>query len=183
MSDGDFLTQLARIFIGTQSHHTAKSSPRPALTTLILHSGFVASVARLAILFQTNVMIDTRTTAIVWTIWTINEPANYIIAACLPTLRPIFVCILPESFFILTRKRDSSGDAKQATSTGSPTRITWSWPKGRRTPKITLVSTGASRRTGPWERSRFEDEEMSTEQKAGTEKTLQVSEREVTSAY
>ncbi|KAL9070660.1 MAG: hypothetical protein Q9161_004714 [Pseudevernia consocians] len=41
-------------------------------------------------------------TSLIWTIWTINEPANYIIAACLPTLRPIFQRVLPSSFFILS---------------------------------------------------------------------------------
>ena len=40
------------------------------------------------------------------------EPANYIIAACLPTLRPIFVRVLPDKFSILTRKRDSSQRAE-----------------------------------------------------------------------
>ena len=43
-------------------------------------------------------------TSLIWTIWTINEPANYIIAASLPTLRPIFVRIFPSSFFILSNR-------------------------------------------------------------------------------
>lgn len=65
-------------------------------------------------------MHDARTTAVAWTIWTIIEPANLIIAACLPTLRPIFVRIFPEKFFILTRKRDFSGNLKTA---GSPNEL------------------------------------------------------------
>lgn len=122
------------------------------MVTKLFSSGFVASVARLAILFQTDPTRDTKTTAIVWTIWTINEPANYIIAACLPTLRPIFMRILPENFFILTRKRDSSQRAKTTgspTKVGSPRKVIWSWPKGKVTPVISLVTRSASRLTGP----------------------------------
>ena len=107
-------------------------------------------------------MHDTGATAIAWTIWTLNEPANYIIAACLPTLRPIFVRILPDRFFILTRKRDTSGNAKtpESPTPDSPRgRFVWSWPKGSMVPKVSLMSRGASRLTGPWDRSRWEHEE------------------------
>ena len=45
--------------------------------------------------------------SIAWTIWTVNEPANYIIAACLPTLRPLFLRILPSSLFVLSKQRGS----------------------------------------------------------------------------
>lgn len=129
------------------------------------NSGFIASIARLAILFQTNPHTSPRTspTAIVWTIWTINEPANYIIAACLPTLRPIFVRIFPEQLFILSRKRDSdtsNGNAKVARDGRAGGILTWSWPRGRMTPKISIGSRGASRLTGPWELSRWESEEV-----------------------
>ena len=51
-----------------------------------------------------------------------NEPANYVVAACLPTLRPIFIRVLPASFFVLSNKRssnrptDSSKKAKKGSS-------------------------------------------------------------------
>ena len=120
-------------------------------------SGFVVSVARLAILFQTDPTRDTKTTAIDQTIWTINEPANYIIAACLPTLRPIFVRIIPDKFSILTRKRDSSQRAEM----------------------IGLVTRGASRLSGPWDRSKGEDVESWRDGKEGIGKEMSDSEKEV----
>ena len=46
--------------------------------------------------------------SVAWTIWTINESANYIFAACLPTLRPLFLRILPSSFFILSKPQLSA---------------------------------------------------------------------------
>ncbi|KAF6232604.1 hypothetical protein HO173_009272 [Letharia columbiana] len=73
-------------------------SARVALTATFLHgiiSGFVASCARLIIFFRTNPSAFSNDTSLVWTIWTINEPANYIIAASLPTLRPLFLLLLP----------------------------------------------------------------------------------------
>ena len=131
-------------------------------------SGFVVSVARLAILFQTDPTRDTKTTAIDWTIWTINEPANYIIAACPPTLRPIFVRIIPDRFSILTRKRDSSQRAEMI---------------GPVTPMISLVTRGASRLSGPWDRSKGEVEESGREGKEGVGKEMSGSEKEVGSLY
>ncbi|KAL8784345.1 MAG: hypothetical protein Q9195_009077 [Heterodermia aff. obscurata] len=134
-----------------------------ALTATFLHgiTGFVVSVARLAILFQTDPTRDTKMTAIDWTIWTINEPANYIIAACLPTLRPIFVRIFSDKFSILTRKRDSSQRADMI---------------GLVTPTISLVTRGASRLSGPWDRSKGEDVESWREGKEGVEKEMSDSE-------
>ena len=104
----------------------------------------MASCARLTILFKTNPSTFTSSTSLVWTIWTINEPANYIIAACLPTLRPIFMRILPSSFFILSRKRSTRSD--------SPS-IKISWPRGSFKPKMEFGSRGfqtSSRLAGPW---------------------------------
>lgn len=94
-----------------------------------------------------------RGLAISWTIWTLVEPANYIIAACLPTLRPILTRILPPSFFFLTRKRKSTAYSS----------IKICWLKGRATPRITLVSSdicGISRMTGPWDLSRAPSEDL-----------------------
>ncbi|KAL9601457.1 MAG: hypothetical protein Q9219_002523 [cf. Caloplaca sp. 3 TL-2023] len=120
-----------------------------ALTATFLHGiiGFAASIARLVILFEPAEMRSTNSLAISWTIWTMVEPANYVIAACLPTLRPILVKILPPSFFLLTYRRRS----KPYTS------LKISWPKGRSTPKITLASAdihSPSHLTGPWDASR-----------------------------
>ncbi|KAI4138787.1 MAG: hypothetical protein L6R39_006608 [Caloplaca ligustica] len=126
-----------------------------ALTATFLHGiiGFVASIARLAILFGSGETRDTNRLAISWTIWTMVEPANYVIAACLPTLRPIFMRILPQNFFLLSHKRKSK----------SYSSVKISWPKGRATPKITLASAdihGPSHLTGPWDASRVTREDL-----------------------
>ncbi|KAL8770046.1 MAG: hypothetical protein Q9209_004084 [Squamulea sp. 1 TL-2023] len=128
-----------------------------ALTASFLHGtiGFVASVTRLAILSYSSETTNQNPTltAISWTIWTIVEPANYIIAACLPTLRPILVRIIPPSFFLLTNKRKSKPYSI----------VKISWPKGRGAPKISMATAdihGASHITGPWDRSRAETEDL-----------------------
>ena len=131
-------------------------------------SGFVVSVARLAILFQTDPTRGTKMTAIDWTIWTINEPANCIIAACLPTLRPIFVRVFSDKFSILTRKRDSSQRAEMI---------------GLVTPMISLVSRSASTLTELWDRSKGEDVESWREGKEGVGKEMSGSEKELGSLY
>lgn len=115
-------------------------------TQLIQYSGFIASCVRLSILFQTNAMTDTGVTAIAWTIWTLTEPANYVIAACLPTLRPVLTRILPEKMFILSKSRDTSNKPY------SSRRLKISWPKGHSAPKLTLLSRDPmSHMTGPWD--------------------------------
>lgn len=99
--------------------------------------------------------------AISWTIWTIVEPANYIIAACLPTLRPILVRLLPQSFFLLSAKRKST----------SYSSLKISWPMGRAPPRIMMATAeihGQSHLTGPWDASKSyaEDLEAGVEAKA-----------------
>lgn len=94
-----------------------------------------------------KIRMYSSTIALEISIWTLVEPSNYIIVACLPTLRPILLKILPASFFLLTNRRKSK----------SYSRIKISWPKGRSTPKITLASAdihGPSHLTGPWDGSR-----------------------------
>lgn len=88
-------------------------SGKIALTATFLHGiiGFIASCARLAILFRTNESTFDSNNSITWTIWTINESANYIIAACLPTLRPLLLRILPSSFFVLSKPYTSAQKA------------------------------------------------------------------------
>ncbi|KAI4131128.1 MAG: hypothetical protein LQ341_006387 [Variospora aurantia] len=125
------------------------------------HSGFAASVARLAILSQPRMEKSSSAVAISWTIWTIVEPANYIIAACLPTLRPILVRLLPQSFFLLSAKRKST----------SYSSLKISWPMGRAPPRIMMATAeihGQSHLTGPWDASKSyaEDLEAGVEAKA-----------------
>ncbi|KAL8801732.1 MAG: hypothetical protein Q9182_004271 [Xanthomendoza sp. 2 TL-2023] len=95
-----------------------------ALTVTFLHGiiGFVASVVRLAILCEPTETTDKNLMALSRTIWTLIEPANYIIVASLPTLRPILIRILPAKFFLLTH-------ASQRSRPYSILNI--SWPKGR----------------------------------------------------
>ncbi|KAL9008414.1 MAG: hypothetical protein Q9173_006456 [Seirophora scorigena] len=91
--------------------------------------------------------------AISWTIWTIVEPGNYVIAACLPTLRPILARLLPASFFLLSAKRKSR----------SYSSLKISWPKGRTSPRIMLATAeihGQSHLTGPWDRSKYFPENL-----------------------
>ena len=83
-------------------------------------------------------------TALAWTIWSLNEPVNYVIAACLPTLRPIFIRVLPPSFFILS---------KQSSKSYSSTRVKIFWPSGKLVPKMKLETMAITdpNLTGPWD--------------------------------
>ncbi|KAI4248204.1 MAG: hypothetical protein LQ352_005986 [Teloschistes flavicans] len=140
-----------------------------ALTATFLHGiiGFAASVARLAILFESPQTRSFNWLAISWTIWTIVEPANYVIAACLPTLRPVLVKILPHSFFVLTFKRRSKPYS-------SPKR---SWRRGRTMPQIAMASAdirGPSHITGPWDSSRTQPVDHQYTSRTQSESTLAV---------
>ncbi|KAL8809828.1 MAG: hypothetical protein Q9200_003074 [Gallowayella weberi] len=85
--------------------------------------------------------------AISWTIWTIIEPANYVIVACLPTLRPILMRILPAKFFLTYRSHSSRPYSI----------VNISWPKGRASgsPKssVALANINGAKQmmTGPWD--------------------------------
>ena len=120
-----------------------------ALTATFFHGiiGFIASCVRLAYLCRPWPLDNTS--AITLTIWTLQEPANYNIAACLPTLRPIFIRVLPEKIFFLSRRRQPRPE--KSTGVSAPWKLSWSW--ARLTPKISLVSRGESRLTGPWDGS------------------------------
>lgn len=103
------------------------------LSATFLHGaiGFMGSCARLLSLSKTQQSHELDRA--VFTIWTINEPANYVIAACLPILRPVLARYLPESFFVLskpthsTRGRRTPGQS-QGDTNGSTTKRAGSWP-------------------------------------------------------
>ena len=143
--------------------------PHPSLTPR--RSGFIASCIRLAYLSQRTPL--SNTSSIIYTLFTLLEPSNYIIAACLPTLRPILIRILPESIFILSRKRNSSPGPPSPSSPNPNSKANFhekgkkawgpsawkvSWSRGRLTPVISLGSRGASQLTGPWDGSRWDAE-------------------------
>ena len=78
-----------------------------------------------------------------------TEPANYVIAACLPTLRPVLTRALPEKMFVLSKSRDTSNKRYRSKS------LQVSWPKGHVAPKLELVSRDVkSHMTGPWDPTR-----------------------------
>ena len=123
------------------------------LTLTFLHGGigFLGSCARLFAL--SKAMHANEPSWIALTIWTINEPANYLIAACLPTLRPIFSKCLPESFFILSRasrskSRSSNGGPRSNRSDSNPQMIkcsgSWQWPWGRKSSSRDISGASAS---------------------------------------
>ena len=115
-------------------------------------SGFIASCIRLSLIFQTNAMTDTRYTAVVWTIWTVTEPANYVIAACLPTLRPVLTRVLPEKMFVFSKSRDTSNKPYTSRS------LKVSWRKGHVAPKLELIWRDMkSHMTGPWDPARADN--------------------------
>jgi hypothetical protein len=53
-------------------------------------SGLIASILRFAEFATTNTFVDTTWTTVMPMCYTIIEPSLYLVAACLPSLRPIF---------------------------------------------------------------------------------------------
>ena len=103
------------------------------LIATFLHGaiGFLGSCARLLSLSNTQQSHEPNWAVL--TIWTINEPANYVIAACLPILRPVLARYLSESFFVLNKaSNNTSGRHTPGPSVGdtngSSTGRTSSWP-------------------------------------------------------
>ena len=99
-----------------------------------------------------------------------TEPANYVIAACLPTLRPVLTRVLPEQMFVLSKSRNTSNKPYSLRS------LKLSWPRGQAAPKLTLVERDAkSHITGPWDsgsrmegsRARIVDDGYGMEEMAG----------------
>ena len=81
-----------------------------------------------------------------------TEPANYVIAACLPTLRPVLTRILPEKMFVLSKSRNTSNKPYTSKS------IKVSWSKGHVAPKLELIPRDAkSHMTGPWDPTRLDN--------------------------
>ena len=60
-------------------------------TNASLHSGIIASCVRFAEFFQSDALEDPTWKSSFLNVWTVTEPATYLIAACLPALRPIFL--------------------------------------------------------------------------------------------
>ena len=56
-----------------------------------LYSGIIASCVRFAEFFQSDALQDPTWKSSFLNVWTVTEPATYLIAACLPALRPIFL--------------------------------------------------------------------------------------------
>ena len=93
--------------------------------------GFLGSCARLLSLSNTQQSHEPNWAVL--TIWTINEPANYVIAACLLILRPVLARYLSESFFVLNKVSNNTGGRHTpgpsvGDTNGSSTRRTSSWP-------------------------------------------------------
>ncbi|MCJ1284086.1 hypothetical protein MMC26_003417 [Xylographa opegraphella] len=59
--------------------------------------GLVSSIVRFAIFFGTNGFVDGTWSSTILMIWTLVEPGIYLIAACLPSLRPLVLYIIKGS--------------------------------------------------------------------------------------
>ncbi|KAL4733794.1 hypothetical protein BDV11DRAFT_213429 [Aspergillus similis] len=77
-----------------------------ALTGVFLLGGLelVASILRMTIFFQEEIMTDSTWVSVSLGIWSVLEGAIIIIAACLPPVWPLFVRFLPEKLVRKTRQ-------------------------------------------------------------------------------
>ena len=66
--------------------------------------GLISSIVRFAIFFDTEGFIDGTWTSGNLMIWTVTEPGVYHLAACLPTLRSLFLVIFPNGRTTTTNK-------------------------------------------------------------------------------
>ncbi|MCJ1308866.1 hypothetical protein MMC25_002521 [Agyrium rufum] len=72
--------------------------------------GVISSCIRFSIFFGENAFSDPTWASVPLIIWTIIEAGTYVVAACLPTLRPLFTYFLSSRNGKQTAVRDSQGD-------------------------------------------------------------------------
>ena len=61
---------------------------------LTVYSGAIASCVRFAIFFQSEALEDPTWKSAFLNVWTVVEPGTYLIAACLPALRPLMMTLV-----------------------------------------------------------------------------------------
>ncbi|CAH0054997.1 unnamed protein product [Clonostachys solani] len=71
--------------------------------------GMVASIVRLIVAFRITGLQDGTYDSAVLVIWSVVEGACYLIAACLPTLRPLFITMAKTARDTLSYPKQSSG--------------------------------------------------------------------------
>ncbi|KAL4864475.1 hypothetical protein BDV12DRAFT_201085 [Aspergillus spectabilis] len=89
-----------------------------ALTGVFLLGGLgiVTSVLRMTVFFQASALTDPTWVSVELGIWTVLEGAIIIIAACLPSIWPLIVRILPEK--LMSKHRDTSNNRGQRYASG-----------------------------------------------------------------
>lgn len=93
-----------------------------------LHSGFISSIVRFAIFFRVNAFGDPTWASVLLIIWTTVEPGMYLIAACIPSLRPLLLHVFPST---KTRHHPSNGISGDNThKSGGPRFVMKPFSKG-----------------------------------------------------
>ena len=82
----------------------------------MISSGLGASIARFAAFFQRDPVGDPTWVSVELMMWTIIEVSVYLIAACLPTLRPLVVLVWDKESKIFSSKGDRSKGSNQNSS-------------------------------------------------------------------
>ncbi|KAH6680648.1 hypothetical protein B0J14DRAFT_634169 [Halenospora varia] len=72
------------------------------ITFLTFSLGLTTSISRPRTFFVTPVFLDPAWNVVGLMIWTIAEPSSYLIAACLPVLRPLFGPLFKNDLFQVT---------------------------------------------------------------------------------
>ncbi|KAI9044584.1 uncharacterized protein KD926_000495 [Aspergillus affinis] len=118
--------------------HT-RTGQKLALTGVFLLGGLgtVASVLRMTVFFQENALTDPTWASVNLGIWTVLEGAIIIIAACLPSIWPLIVRILPNQ---LMSKHSSKNRQRHRYTTSQPK------PKG----VVGFARWGDSAETDKW---------------------------------
>ena len=114
------------------------------LTRLIVSSGIVTSIIRISLFFTTDLFADPTYNCITTMTWTTVEPCVYLIAACMPSIRPMkkqLPLIKDISFSKLissTLSRSQTSKSKESWNLGNSDRRVY------RTTDIELRSTKVS---------------------------------------